>query len=139
MRKIAALIILGMIPALPMAACADYYLYGECSDDDDLKEPPNFWEGAICVDGHAACPDGRPICLRFYDDPVVEQDQLLATCLGPCIECPDNQGACISRTPEKGLRYKCASSPTDCWEEMFYWVRLDSLTKGCPTMSPDCR
>lgn len=140
MRHIAAFAFLGMVLAVHVPACGPVfgsYRQGECGDDEDLKELGNLHVGAICVDGHAECPDGRPFCYAFHDYPV--QDQLVPTCVGPCVECPDNKGACIYTTPEKGLRYQCMSSASDCWEGVFYWLDLDSLTKGCPTMSPDCR
>ena len=128
-----------IMAACLLMSCLDekQYFRGECSEDADLRTPRNFWEGAICVDGHAQCPDGRPFCTRIaaFDD----QNRIIRTCTGPCIECPNHGGACAfyDKTTEE-ISYICVNSMLDCWDNYDY-LPLDSITEGCPLQSADCR
>lgn len=129
---------IGMLICSFMAGCfeEEQYYFGTCAEDSDLRTPNNFYEGAICVDGQAQCPDGQPFCQRIaiFED----HDRLISTCTGPCITCPDHQGACIGyNRAGENLSHMCADSFVDCWNN-YYFIPLDSATKRCPKMSLDC-
>lgn len=112
------------------------YYWGTCSEDADLRTQANYYEGAICVDGQAQCPDGRAFCRRIahFDS----RDELIHSCT-TCLECPDHQGACILFDEEAGtLTHICVPSRKDCWFRYGFFP-LDSITEGCPLQSADCR
>lgn len=115
----------------------EQYFFGECSEDADLRTQINYHEGAICVDGHAQCPDGRAFCQRIAA--FESQNEIILTCTGPCIECPNHGGACAffdNETHE--ISYICVNSVLDCWSNHDY-LPLKSVKEGCPLQTPDCR
>lgn len=133
---IISLILLGSLAA----SCLEpRYDDGECSEDADLRKLGNYYEGASCIDGKAQCPDGRAFCKRLAWFEEFASDQVIETCIGPCIECPNHGGACMIRNPEtERIEYVCVHTKRDCWG-VYSFIPLDSETEGCPTQSPDCR
>lgn len=110
--------------------------YGECEDDEDLRLQYNYHEGAICVDGHPECPGGGPFCPRIKS--FGDEDELIQSCTGPCIECPNEQTMCaIQDLKTKKYSFFCVESQKDCWsndgDQIVDWKQ------GCPTQAPECR
>lgn len=112
------------------------YYFGTCAEDSDLRTMSNFYEGAICVDGKAQCPEGLSFCYRIaaFD----ERDLLISTCTGPCLECPNDRGACLALDQiTKKMSYLCVDTSTDCWTDSTF-LPLNSDKKRCPLMTLDC-
>lgn len=117
--------------------CDPVYIAQECEDDEDLQTDYNYVDGAICVDGHAACPDGQPICRYvIYRDGF---ETLGLGCKGPCIECPQEKpGICVLEDEKtKKLSFMCVETLLDCWEGKRY-VEPNVPSKKCPTLGVDC-
>lgn len=109
---------------------------GHCRSDDDLRRSSWLFEGATCVDGRAQCTNGKPFCWNIRE--IGGQDEVIATCFGPCIECPDFKGACIVRDPvTRKLEHICVHKDSECWD-LGYYIPMDSIQKGCPELRPDC-
>lgn len=124
-----------MLCIYALAGCTKHY-QGSCDDDEDLRDPDNFFDGAICVDGQAACPGGIDFCPSLQE--VLGEPRLVASCDGPCITCPNHEGACPFRNKETGeYTILCVEKTSDCWSNSMF-LELDSYKKGCPRMDPSC-
>lgn len=114
----------------------DRHYQGSCDDDEDLRDPDNYYDGAICKDGQAACPDGRDFCESLQT--VAGASRIVPSCDGPCMTCPDHGGACVFRNLETGqFSFLCVETVNDCWSNSMF-LELDSYKKGCPRMDPSC-
>lgn len=122
---------------LGSSGCENYY-NGSCGDDEDLREPHNYYDGAVCVDGRAACPGGNDFCWSIQV--VAGRSNYVKSCDGPCIECPRGRGACIiyhKDTDDYSVR--CVETINDCWSgEGFFVARTFKDQDQCATMGPGC-
>ncbi len=109
-------ILLALGPAFLAVGCAPPN-WGECSDDEDLREPGNYVANAICKDGKPACADGSPLCLFFETG---EKGSVLVEGCGEerCLECPEGMLICLMPHLEGTTEdtYKtCVLEKDDCW------------------------
>ncbi len=107
-----------------------------CDSDEDLSIEQNGLDGAICVDGLPACPDGRDLCPYFE---VFEgRDVIVHGCLKKCIDCPAGKGLCYHRnTAPQEPTYFCVDKISDCFGNWTY-RDLPGALDGCPTGAKDC-
>lgn len=138
-RSIAWFVFMGIAAGNLLTSCTfaeEIYLYGECSEDADLRRPYNYYEGASCVNGRAQCPEGQTFCQRIAN--FEDGDRVIETCLGPCIECPGHGGACMDWDREtQEFSYLCADSFADCWQNQYFLV-LKGRKEGCALMTEEC-
>lgn len=118
--------------------CEELPTDGECEDDEDLQEVGNYVEGAVCVNGHAACPDGKPVCF-YYATNTYGQRIMQRGCKGPCIECPPHYGLCTQDIEgvEEDPLYMCVEKASDCWSSYFY-LDLEPPQERCPAQNASC-
>lgn len=123
------------LASLFMQGCSAYYM-GDCGEDEDLQDPDNFYDGAICVDGRAACPGGEDFCMSLQT--VAGVHRIVPSCDGPCMECPGGRGACVFNDYDQDTySFVCVEKVSDCWSNSGY-LELRSYKDDCPTMNPNC-
>lgn len=129
-------------PLLPFGC--DYYFIDPddldsipvCETDEDLRKEGRIWEGAVCVDGKAKCPDGRTPC--DYISTFESKGKRVLGCLQECIECPVGTLICYYRKqPGDIVSYYCGTDPSECFGDDDYKFLPNSLA-DCPTMAKDC-
>ena len=104
--------------------CWNSNWFGECTSDEDLTLPSNYYENAICEDGRAACAEGNVPCkyvayreakgVQMFTYGCVPQQETADR----CISCPEGMGLCIFLEDEYANGHTwvtCAENTADCW------------------------
>lgn len=118
------------------AGCFFEHHDGSCDDDEDLRHPYNFYEGAICVDGHAECPDGKDFC--YSQQTILGRSRIVSSCIGPCIECPKGRGACASWDDQlEDYIIVCVERESECWSQGTF-LPIGAFKKACERAEPAC-
>lgn len=121
---------------LGSSGCGSYYYNGSCGDDEDLQNPENFYDGAVCVDGQAACPGGNDFCWSIQE--VAGRSRNVLSCDGPCIECPRDRGACVFFNENTiTYSYHCVETSADCWGRGDFFP-VGTFNEKCAAMGPGC-
>lgn len=101
--------------------------FGECTSDEDLTLPSNYYENAICEDGHAACAEGNVPCkyvayreskgVQMFTYGCVPQDEAADR----CVTCPEGMNLCVFEMDQHANGHSwviCSDNAADCWSQL---------------------